>query len=141
MHSIVNTELDLEPITQAEHAFIKDFTLSQDKTLTEEAIRAFQDLIYAHFLEYGRKLPWRETHDPYHILVSEVMLQQTQVERVLEKYDAFIRAFPDFHSLAQASLQEILEVWQGLGYNRRAIALKRTAGKAGGTWDRRKTRA
>jgi A/G-specific adenine glycosylase len=124
---IVNTELDLEQITQAERAFIRDFTLSQDKTLTEEAVRAFQNLIYAYFLEHGRKLPWRETHDPYHILVSEIMLQQTQVERVLEKYDVFIRAFPDFHALAQASLQEILGVWQGLGYNRRAIALKRTA--------------
>jgi A/G-specific adenine glycosylase len=124
---IVNTGIDLEQITQAERAFIRDFTRSPDKKLTEEAVRAFQNLIYAYFFEHGRKLPWRETHDPYHILVSEIMLQQTQVERVLEKYDAFIRAFPDFHALAQASLQEILEVWQGLGYNRRAIALKRTA--------------
>jgi A/G-specific adenine glycosylase len=123
----VKTNRDLRGISQAERAFIRDFTLSRDKTLSEDAVRAFRDLIYAYFIEYGRKLPWRETNNPYHILVSEIMLQQTQVERVIEKYEAFIKTFPDFHALAQASLQEILKVWQGLGYNRRAIALKRSA--------------
>jgi A/G-specific adenine glycosylase len=67
------------------------------------------------------------THKPYHILVSEIMLQQTQTERVVEKYGRFINSFPDFSSLAQAPLREILGAWQGLGYNRRAIALKRIA--------------
>jgi len=69
------------------------------------------------------------THDPYHILVSEIMLQQTQVQRVMGKYEQFIRAFPDFSSLAKASLRRVLREWQGLGYNRRAIALKQIAQK------------
>jgi A/G-specific adenine glycosylase len=67
------------------------------------------------------------TYTPYHILVSEIMLQQTQTERVLDKYERFINAFPDFSSLARAPLREILRAWQGLGYNRRAIALKKIA--------------
>jgi A/G-specific adenine glycosylase len=67
------------------------------------------------------------THNPYYILVSEIMLQQTQTERVVEKYGRFINSFPDFSSLAQAPLREILRTWQGLGYNRRAIALKKIA--------------
>jgi endonuclease III-like uncharacterized protein len=96
-------------------------------TLTADAIRSFQNIIYAYYHEHGRKLPWRETNNPYHILISEIMLQQTQVERVTEKYVEFIMAFPDFHSLAQAPLQKILAVWHGLGYNRRALALKRIA--------------
>jgi A/G-specific adenine glycosylase len=95
--------------------------------LTQEAIHAFQTSIYAHYESHGRQLPWRETQDPYRILVSEIMLQQTQVPRVLQKYEEFLRAFPDFRSLAQASVQELLKVWQGLGYNRRALALRKTA--------------
>ncbi|MBU4357635.1 MAG: A/G-specific adenine glycosylase [Proteobacteria bacterium] len=74
-----------------------------------------------------RSLPWRKTRDPYRILVSEVMLQQTQVERVIGKYLQFIKTFPDFSSLAQASLSDVLNTWQGLGYNRRAIALRASA--------------
>ena len=96
-------------------------------TLTAAAIRRFQNRIYAHYHEHGRKLPWRETSNPYHILISEIMLQQTQVERVTGKYVEFISAFPDFHALAQAPLQKILTVWHGLGYNRRALALKKIA--------------
>jgi len=65
------------------------------------------------------------TRDPYHTLVSEVMLQQTQTKRVEEKYLQFLTAFPDFASLAQAPLKKILKVWQGLGYNRRTILLKK----------------
>ncbi|MBN1762025.1 MAG: A/G-specific adenine glycosylase [Methanomicrobia archaeon] len=115
--------------TDAERRFFTEFEQSiQRKILTEDSTRrAFQKLIYAYYHEHGRELPWRETDDPYHILVSEIMLQQTQVERVIGKYDAFITAFSDFHVLAQAPLQEILRVWQGLGYNRRAIALKKIA--------------
>jgi A/G-specific adenine glycosylase len=73
-------------------------------------------------------MPWRETRDPYRILVSEVMLQQTQVERVRAKYGEFLAEFPDVASLAAASLDRVLARWQGLGYNRRAIALHRCAG-------------
>jgi len=65
-------------------------------------------------------LPWRKTHDPYKILVSEVMLQQTQVPRVVEKYGEFLVAFPTIFVLSQASLSDVLKVWSGLGYNRRA---------------------
>jgi A/G-specific adenine glycosylase len=68
-----------------------------------------------------------ENRDSYRILVSEIMLQQTQVERVLDKYKVFIRIFPDFSSLAVAPLADILKVWQGLGYNRRAVALQKIA--------------
>jgi A/G-specific adenine glycosylase len=97
------------------------------KALSPHSVRKFQETIYRHYRENPRDLPWRRTRSPYRILVSEIMLQQTQVERVLEKYKAFIRSFPDFASLAKAPLHEILAVWQGMGYNRRAIALKRTA--------------
>jgi A/G-specific adenine glycosylase len=72
-------------------------------------------------------MPWRETYDPYRILVSEIMLQQTQVERVKTKYAEFLEAFPTVRHLADAPLPEVLTLWQGLGYNRRAIALKRCA--------------
>ncbi len=95
--------------------------------LTPEKVAAFQKLIYSYYREYGRILPWRKVNDPYHILVSEMMLQQTQVERVIEKYKQFIRVFPDFASLNMAPLYQVLEVWHGLGYNRRAVALKKTA--------------
>lgn len=77
-----------------------------------------------HFKYYGRShLPWRQTRDPYKILVSEVMLQQTQVDRVLPKYEAFIQKFPDAKALAKATLLDVLRQWQGLGYNRRGKML------------------
>jgi A/G-specific adenine glycosylase len=72
-------------------------------------------------------MPWRQTHDPYQILVSEIMLQQTQVQRVETKYQEFIAVFPDFPSLARAPLREVLRVWQGMGYNRRGMALQKIA--------------
>jgi A/G-specific adenine glycosylase len=96
---------------------------------TPAAVRKFQKEIYSHYQKHGRNLPWRKTDDPYCILVSEIMLQQTQVQRVMEKYGKFIKRFPDFSSLANAPLQKILSEWQGLGYNRRAIALKKIAQK------------
>jgi A/G-specific adenine glycosylase len=95
--------------------------------LTFEQISAFQAVIYEYYNRHGRDLPWRKTENPYHILVSEIMLQQTQVERVIQKYGHFISVFPDFSSLAQATLQDVLRIWQGMGYNRRALALQRTA--------------
>jgi A/G-specific adenine glycosylase len=120
--------MKIEELAEAESTFVSEFGHSMSKEmLMGAAIPAFQNLIYAFYQNHGRRLPWRETNDPYHILVSEMMLQQTQVERVLEKYDDFIKAFPDFHALAQAPLHAVLAVWQGLGYNRRAIALKKIA--------------
>jgi A/G-specific adenine glycosylase len=91
-------------------------------------INRFREKVWAFYREKGRHdLPWRSTSDSYHILVSEVMLQQTQVSRCLVKYPEFIAAFPDFSSLAEAPLADLLRVWQGMGYNRRAIALKKIA--------------
>jgi A/G-specific adenine glycosylase len=95
--------------------------------VTPEAVDRFRQQIYRFFADHGRQMPWRETFDPYHILVSEIMLQQTPVERVVLKYEPFITAFPDVPSLAQAPLREIMVTWQGLGYNRRALALQRLA--------------
>jgi A/G-specific adenine glycosylase len=79
---------------------------------------------YAH---NRRPLPWRNTRDPYALLVSEVMLQQTQAARVIPYYETFIARFPDPATLAAASTREVLEAWSGLGYNRRALALHRAA--------------
>lgn len=95
--------------------------------LTAAEARTFQAEIYRHYRERARKFPWRETKNPYHILVSELMLQQTQTERVTGKYDQFIKTFPNFNALANAPLRKILKVWHGLGYNRRALALKEIA--------------
>lgn len=97
------------------------------KELTADAISLFQKIIYDHFKKNARSFPWRNTADPYHILLSEIMLQQTPVERVIPKYNQFIKVFPDFSSLAKEPLKKILKFWQGLGYNRRAIALKNIA--------------
>ena len=94
---------------------------------TPDAIALFRDLILSYYRAHGRDLPWRHTTDPYRILVSEIMLQQTQVERVAVKYPEFLDRFPDFKSLARARRSEVLLAWQGMGYNRRAIALQETA--------------
>lgn len=87
----------------------------------------FQDIVYEYFKKNKRSYPWRETTDPYKILVSEIMLQQTQTERVVPKYLTFIKRFPNVESLAKGTTAEILRLWQGLGYNRRALYLKKCA--------------
>jgi A/G-specific adenine glycosylase len=87
----------------------------------------FRAVVLRHYREHGRDLPWRRTRDPYDILVSEIMLQQTQVSRVLPKYDSFLSLFPDPRTLAEAPLSAVLAAWQGLGYNRRALALHKAA--------------
>jgi A/G-specific adenine glycosylase len=84
-------------------------------------------MVLDQYRNHGRDLAWRRTTDPYRILVSEIMLQQTQVERVAVKYPQFIAAFPDFPTLAIAPLAEVLAVWQGMGYNRRAVSLQKCA--------------
>lgn len=91
------------------------------------ALSLFQMMILSFYEKNGRDLPWRRTTDPYHILVSEIMLQQTQVERVSPKYLAFIEEFPTIGSLAAAPLSDLLAAWAGLGYNRRAINLQKAA--------------
>jgi len=97
-------------------------------------VAAFRTAVYGHFRLYGRDLPWRRTADPYRILVSEVMLQQTQAGRVAAKYDGFVAAFPDLQTLAEAPLRAVLEAWQGLGYNRRAQRLQLAARMALTEW-------
>jgi len=92
-------------------------------TTSEEFRLKITNFYHSH----RRDLPWRDTTDPYRILVSEIMLQQTQVDRVKEKYTRFTARFPDVGSLAQATIEEVLSEWQGLGYNRRALALEKAA--------------
>lgn len=90
--------------------------------------RRFRAHLFRFFKKHGRHtLPWRKTRNPYRILVSEVMLQQTQVERVVPKYNAFLKAFPTVHALARARQSEVVTYWQGLGYNRRAKLLHEAA--------------
>jgi A/G-specific adenine glycosylase len=84
-------------------------------------------LLAEWFAEEGRDLPWRRTRDPYPILVSEVMLQQTQVDRVVPRYVAWLERWPTVESLAAASPADVIREWQGLGYNRRAVNLHRAA--------------
>ncbi|OHA63650.1 MAG: hypothetical protein A2842_02745 [Candidatus Wildermuthbacteria bacterium RIFCSPHIGHO2_01_FULL_48_25] len=90
-------------------------------------ILAFQRTILSWYKTNRRDLPWRNTKDPYKILVSEVMLQQTQVTRVIPKYKDFLKAFPTLESLSKTSDKKLLKTWAGLGYWRRALALKETA--------------
>lgn len=100
----------------------------QSVKLSPKEVLGFQCTIWRYYETNGRHdLPWRLTDDPYRILVSEVMLQQTQVPRVLIKYPQFLNTFPDVQSLAKASLSDVLSVWQGMGYNRRAKFLQRAA--------------
>lgn len=91
-------------------------------------MKATQNRLLAWYARHGRvHLPWRKTRNPYRILVSEFMLQQTQVERVLPKYRAFVKRFPTLERLAAASVADVLREWRGLGYNSRAVRLKRIA--------------
>jgi A/G-specific adenine glycosylase len=90
-------------------------------------VRGFRTMVRSHYRKNGRDLPWRKSRTPYRVLVSEVMLQQTGVQRVREKYRQFLRAFPSLRALAGAEYRDVLAVWKGLGYNRRAFRLKRTA--------------
>jgi A/G-specific adenine glycosylase len=90
-------------------------------------VRAVEDLLLAWFDEHGRDLPWRRTRDPYAILVSEVMSQQTQVERVVPRWRCWLERWPTIEALAAAEAGDVIREWQGLGYNRRALALHRAA--------------
>ena len=88
-----------------------------------------EGLLLGWFAEHGRDLPWRRTRDPYAIIVSEVMLQQTQVERVIPRYLAWLERWPTVAALASASAADVIREWQGLGYNRRGLNLHRAAQK------------
>jgi A/G-specific adenine glycosylase len=95
---------------------------------TKSKFQSFKKTVLGFYRKSGRHdLPWRKTRDPYRILVSEVMLQQTQVERVIPFYRAFLKKFPTARALSRAPLSDVLKAWQGLGYNRRAKMLREAA--------------
>jgi A/G-specific adenine glycosylase len=95
---------------------------------TSEDIVAFRKLVYSWYKQNNRShLPWRTDYNPYDIFISEVMLQQTQVDRVIDKFIEFCKLFPDFKTLAESELPQLLAAWQGLGYNRRALSLRNAA--------------
>jgi A/G-specific adenine glycosylase len=116
-----------------------DFKVQTDELSTElskarrignpdsNQIIMFRELIYDYYNSMGRNLPFRDTSNRYHIFVSEIMLQQTQVSRVVPMYTSFISRFPTLQSLAEADTVSLLAAWQGLGYNRRALFLRRSA--------------
>ncbi len=97
--------------------------------MDKKRIADFQKTVWDFYKKNKRTFPWRETTDPYKILVSEIMLQQTQAPRVVVYYEKWLQRFPDFTTLAAAKFSEIYPYWQGLGYNRRAQALQKTAEK------------
>ncbi|UCD96034.1 MAG: A/G-specific adenine glycosylase [Candidatus Bathyarchaeota archaeon] len=92
-----------------------------------KTIQTFQHRLLRWYTEYGRDLPWRQTRDPYHILVSEMMLHQTQVNRVIPKYKEWLVAYPTFEALASAPLERLKELWRPLGYNFRPERLQKIA--------------
>jgi A/G-specific adenine glycosylase len=99
--------------------------------------RRFRQRLLTWYGRHGRDLPWRRTDDPYHILVSEIMLQQTQVDRVLPKYAEWLEKFPSFHALAGADEAQVTETWRPLGYNIRPRRLQAIAREAVARYDGR----
>lgn len=96
-------------------------------TTESSSLEEFRFRIFSFYGQHGRHFMWRQTNDPYHILLSEVMLQQTQTSRVEPKYNLFLSLWPTFGDLAACSLDELLFHWKGLGYNRRALNLRKSA--------------
>lgn len=117
----------------AQEAELKHLVLAEG--ITASVVAALQKLVYSYFEGHYRDLPWRKGGDPYQVLVSEVMLQQTQVDRVIPKFTAFVQQFPDPQTLAEAPASDLLAAWQGLGYNRRALNLQRAARMIVDEWD------
>ena len=97
------------------------------RLLSPRQIAGFRETVWEYYRANGRTMGWRESPTPYRVLVSELMLQQTQVSRVIPKFEAFIYTCPNFVSLAEKTLGEVLALWSGLGYNRRAKFLHQTA--------------
>jgi A/G-specific adenine glycosylase len=95
--------------------------------ISKKQVVSFQKYILDWYQQNQRDLPWRKTREPYSILVSEVMSQQTQLSRVIPKYVAWLEKFPTVEKLATAKISDVLRYWSGLGYNRRALHLKKTA--------------
>jgi A/G-specific adenine glycosylase len=95
--------------------------------LDATTVRAFQQRLLAWYGKHGRNLPWRRTRNPYRVLVSEIMLQQTQVGRVIPKYHEFLRRYPTMQSLAVARVKDVRRLWYPLGYNARPVRLRQIA--------------
>jgi A/G-specific adenine glycosylase len=95
-------------------------------SITNQKSAVIKSLLH-WYRKNSRPLPWRKTHNPYRILVSEIMLQQTQVNRVIQKYPEFLHRFPTFQALAQAHIADVIRAWSGMGYNNRALRLKQLA--------------
>ena len=102
-------------------------TLPTGHAAVARLIRPFQRTLLRWYERHQRPLPWRRTRDPYKILVSEIMLQQTQVDRVIPKYHEFLRRYPTVQELARARMQELRKVWYPLGYNVRPLRLRTIA--------------
>jgi A/G-specific adenine glycosylase len=92
-----------------------------------DTLKNFQEKVLQYYRQHGRDLPWRKTTDPYKILVSEVMLQQTQVDRVIHYYERWVERWPTVYDLAKADRSAVLTMWMGLGYNNRAVHLHNAA--------------
>ncbi len=95
--------------------------------LTSAQIKSFRKTVWSYYARNRRSFPWREKPTPYRVVVSEVMLQQTQAPRVVAKFEEFVRLFTGWAALDAASQAAVVRAWQGLGYNRRALALKKIA--------------
>jgi len=100
---------------------------SMELELNRKKIELFHNKIFDFYRLNRRSFPWRESTDRYTVMISEIMLQQTQAERVVPKFEAWLQHFPDVATLASAQLKEVLAMWSGLGYNSRAVRLHRTA--------------
>ncbi len=97
--------------------------------INEVALSRFRNTVLSYYRKNARVMPWRETQDPYRIFISEVMLQQTQVSRVMSKFPLFISRFPGFRALSSSKTNELLAIWSGMGYNRRALYLREAASR------------
>lgn len=118
------TSMDINHSRHGESSLVEEI---RQQGAGEAQIASFQELILSHYAQHGRSFPWREISDPYLVLVSEFMLQQTQTSRVEKVFPAFSAIFPGFEELAEAPLERVLAAWQGLGYNRRARSIHRCA--------------
>lgn len=105
---------------------------------SQKKISAFQQTLLAWYDQQKRDLPWRRDHDPYHVWISEIMLQQTQVQTVIPYYNRFMKQFPNVQSLAEANEDDLMKAWEGLGYYSRARNLQKAANQLvqdyGGKW-------
>jgi A/G-specific adenine glycosylase len=124
----MTNEYSIHTLNSRVEEFHEQYRLKNGNTLSPDVyITHFRNIIYEYYDTHKRDFPWRKTSDPYHILVSEIMLQQTQTDRVVEKFSSFIQRFPALQDLADAPLSVVLAEWQGLGYNRRGKFLHKMA--------------